>query len=197
MHRGDFLRRLSVGVLDKRLINGHKRTIRLIERRVGKIKKAMERIARMTTTVVVSPELESNLSQEAFSVFAAAIRRVWDVQVVANPQNPANMALADYFEHHGDSYPSHSKIIYNMDGVSVNLEDGEGYFRQWSYKETLGNIETASCRFATFLWSANQQGLGNATGWGSAGALPPRKRKFIVTTQAILVMHDLLEALGR
>lgn len=194
--RGDFLHRLSVGEFDKRLSSGHKRTIRRIEKRACKIKRALERYATATTTIVVSPELETNLSQEAFTAFAVAIKRVWDVKIVANPQNSENSALADYYECHGENHPSHPKIIYNMDGLSLYCEDGERYFNQLSHSQvtTLG---FAASRFATFLWSATQQGLGNSTGWGSAGAPPPKKRTFVVSSQALVRMHNALEDLDR
>lgn len=187
---GEFAKKYSVDAYNVALEKGDKAIPTLVEARLLKIKTLIFDMA-PTCKWVLSPELEDNLTDKAFSALVKIIKSFMPDITLARSPCSKGKALdgAKFYERHGINYYGKPGEILNMDGVSLNARDGSKFFQQASY-ETVKRMLDSSQATANFIWSARQQGYPNLSGWGKTP--PKRSRTFEVTDQEIALMRRLL-----
>ena len=167
---------------------------RLMGESAREVQAQMAKICNPNTRVIVCPILEDIETDKSWKPWAKLVRANCEFPLVRCGINSS--AGGKFEEKHGNK-PAFDrpakKRIANLDGVSVFFRDGEQYFNQISVAQAQTYLKAYDGSFAVALWSANQQGLGNSTGWGGAGAPPPKQREFIVTDEAIENTRILLK----
>lgn len=161
-----------------------------------KIEKKMNKIGKANTKVIICPILEDQLGDKAWKHWAQQVRENCDYHLVRSTL--VGSKGGKFQEKHGRrpnfTRPPRRRIA-NPDGISIDFEDGETYFNQMSHAQAKSYGVKYSGSYAVAFWSANQQGLGDSTGWGGGGAPPPKDREFIVTDEAIQKMPELIRVL--
>lgn len=183
---GSLASEYSIAAFNRALTNGEKRLREKVARRITKIQKHIFSYGNPNTRFVLALELEDNMSDAAAENFVGLVRKlVPTIPVLRNPlKSSASQGSADYFERHAGGWSSLKRgMFYNMDGLSVDYDDGENFFQPFSFK-IARDLMRGSRATATFIWSARQQGYPiGFEGWENVPA--KRSRTFVVTDRAI------------
>jgi len=192
MYKGDFAREFSVSEFNRALVSNSPRIVRRINQRCKRVKRWLARCTNEQTKIVICPELEDNLLNEAWTNLAKQISKTLPYRMVRNPVSGGKGGF--YTEEHGKTALARTRrMLANLDGCSIDFKDGEVYkATSIGVKAATNWYKSQRLGFARFLWSANQQGL-NGAGWGAAGAPPPKERDFVVTDEAMVGMRKILE----
>ena len=144
-------------------------------------------------TVFICPELEDNLTNEAFRKLLQAFKKefaVWTNRPrwVRSPCTGGNELLRGVLlERHGRTiYPCK---VYNPDGVSVAFHDGEDYFDTMTMDTLRKYFAKHSAARLRFIWPAYMQGVGSSGSFNYPSILG---RDYIVTDNAIVYSNKIL-----
>lgn len=159
-----------------------------VKRLVGNIKSTIALINSMGGNVLICPQLEDNLNDEAFNALTAMIREElhnYSYEIVRNPCSGGNQIPYSVRREEHIHTPANIHLIPNGGVVSNDGKDywfsnqsgtdykGRGYpLEQW---QTLKHHSSAQNAWFV-LWSARYQGYGKQ-------ALAPDKRNYPVPTQ--------------
>lgn len=163
-----------------------------IRQRVAEVLAALKPVINGNTVLVLSGGLESDLPGTALSTLHRIIKNNSRLPLVYSANgHPDGMYRANYLESHSPT-PSNACAYWNLDGTSLNFNDGEKYEPKISPEHYLENFKKYNDgKEAIFLWSAYQQGL---SGLGLGASY--ENRNFIVTDQAIHGMKKLLKEMS-
>ena len=192
MHRGDFARGYDVRRFNQALESKERRLMRAIDRRIERILDTFPILLERRVSDFWCPELEDNLSDEAFHNFAERVARYRPrKRIVRNPCHGGDK-WAGLKEWHGNCYANVAGIM-NLDGTSIELPGTSFYFNCISLKRAENYIKRyrKKARMVS-LWHHEQQGYYNVHGWGNP--TPPRQRRFTVCTAALSAFPVLMKA---
>lgn len=122
-HR-EFLKRYSIRRWNSFLLRDNKSVKAKFLRYVKGLQKLLEK-KKESTTCLISPELESNLSSKAAKTLIAWSREAFpQCLIVWNPiQKGKKTNGADFIEQHGKSPKVKSPCVVNLDGTDINFND--------------------------------------------------------------------------
>jgi hypothetical protein len=167
-----------------------------LDARINRLKARLEDCINPKTEVFICPELEDNLTDDAFQTLISHFRhcfKSWDPQPrwVRNPCTEGERPFRCLIERHGIT--RNPCGIYNPDGTSVAFHDGEKYFQTVSMKTILSMWTLHSNARMRLVWPANIQGVGSASSFVYPSVL---ERQYIVTDNAIKYCREMMNAEG-
>lgn len=188
--KGDFAGNYSIKRFDEALIDREAHLVAMVHKRLDKIQSAIFDFC-PACVQVICPELEDNMSDEGFQALCKIIKEHRPGTILArNPcKGGRDIKGAKFYERHGMVSNGQRGQVINMDGWSLDAKDGATFFQQASeasVKRMLDNSEA----YASFIWSARQQGYPNLHDWSQKP--PKRKRTFEVSDQEISMVRRLL-----
>jgi hypothetical protein len=174
---GEFGKTKDAYELSAALEARNERLVNVYRRRVKHAFKAVTAHANERTTVIWSPELESNLSDGALHRLAAIIQIVTGSSRIAAPAEPYLREV------HGCE--KRTGKIYNLDGCTVDF--GYSFYQSISPERAIewGRWALTKKPLAIFLWDAAQQGVGDVCRQGAYYNTWPRDRLFVFKKAAI------------
>lgn len=191
----DFAAGYSVGAFNEAWECDERKLRLMLAQWMEKVLPGLRRHTNAKTKFICCPELEDNMADKAWRKFAASIAGLWDVRIVRNPCMGGD-DCGKHREFHGPRYGLGPAHIGNLDGVSVNVGDGENYVRDISPATAQKYLNSNRKALACMLWSATQQGIGQDSSY-SKPRVHPDKRKYVVTDQALRAFRRMLaEAAG-
>lgn len=190
-HPTDLLPDLNRYEWQKALLAGDKAVVTAVKAHVLKLKEKLEPLFNENTVFMLCPELEDNLSDEAWKKLAKIIRSVWKVPLFRNPCT-GGRAGGKKYEVHGLQPNLGPKNIGNTDGISIHFPgDGEDYVEDAGAERTAAWMAGNTGAFALLLWSATQQGNKKMSSY-TATPVPPLERSYEVTDIALHGFQGLL-----
>lgn len=186
--KGEMFPRDTVSEWDARLVVMSPETRATILNRVLELRVTMEMYSNSNTYLMLSLELEDNLSLLAAKNLLSVVREIWPYAISYNPlKSPrGNPLLVDYVEHHGLRTPE-APCIANLDGVSVRTDSNDPYKPSISVDRARGWWRGVCACDVRLLWHAPSQGL-------TDGFISPRDRNFHFTSTAVAQLSGLLAA---
>lgn len=180
---------ITVSEFNRLIVAG---TLPKIEIKIHKFAVGLHSAVNEKTKLLICPELEDNLSNEAFKILLGLFKaefKNWKPRVgfVRSPCKGGTDLFGCYYEVHGRS--TKSAHLFNPDGVSVDFYDGEKYFDTMSMITLMALLKKHAGAKLRLIWSANMQGVGQAENFNYP---PPTKRAFIVTDKAQAYCRDIL-----
>ena len=196
LFQGEFLKQLTVKEYNQRLENERPRLERSVKRRVDTIRRKLLDVTNENTTIYLSIGLEHQFTKAARRVLLRWCTEAWpEVLLVNNPGANRVIRGGDLLELHGLTPKlgrRRDESIVNLDGVSVNVGDGETYNPR---PGTSISVPTAARYLrdnrrseVRLLWSASSQGFRDGS------FRPPRRRDFIITNKAVREFNKLLKS---
>lgn len=183
----------SVNNYNLALVSG---TLPNIEKKIHKFAVALKENITDKTKLLICPELEDNLSDKAFEVLLSLFQaefKSWKPKptFVRSPCTGGSNTFGCYYETHGRN--TKACDVYNPDGVSVDFNDKEFYFDTMSVVTLMKLMKAHDTSKLRLVWSAYMQGVQHNCSF--AYNLPPTKRIFKVTDDAIIHLNTILEAI--
>ena len=147
---------LNVSQYNGALVNHDKAVLKLVDKRVNKIVKAIGPLCNEKTTVVLSIGLEDNLIEGAAAELLDAVKaKCGSWKVCRNPMDRQPVINGEWVEGHGRTYHT-GQDIWNFDGTHVGSHDE---VEDIGYGNALKLIKQAGKQFrVVYLWSAVAQG---------------------------------------
>jgi len=166
--------------------------VRGLPRKARQVQKAIQVLGNQHTQLIICPVLEDACTNKQWKRIAKAVRKATnnEVPIVRNPHsNQDNVQKADLHEAHGRNpkFKKPTKFqIYNPDGLSVDMKDGDKYFNRCSIKEF--KKYKSNSMFAWFVWYAPLQGFRNAKDWTDKP--PIESRKYKISRKAVRTIRN-------
>jgi hypothetical protein len=188
--QGEFAMYYTISSYNRALEAEDKALKKMVHQRLDKIQ---EKIFNLVPACkwVLSPELEDNMTDDAFGVLVGWIKSYAPDLILARSPCTGGKSLkgAKYYEKHNVVQNGQPGQILNMDGTSLDARDGSKFFQRASESSVMRMLDSSSA-LATMIWSARQQGYPNLSGWDKTP--PKRSRTFEVSDQEISMMQRLL-----
>ena len=175
---GDFLGRLSVGALERRLIAKDARTFEAYRRAISETLASLQTNSK--TTVFISLELEDNFSIRAWRNLARFVKREFPRRFTLVRASVAGNR-SDGFgfgEWHGLFPRCDGRVIANNDGSEVEVSVLKAY-----------TARVRDCK-VRLLWHPNLQGIRSAT------FVAPKRRTFSFEKEDITLWRKYLQLLA-
>jgi len=188
--------KLSVSEYNKKLCNGHRKTLKKVKKRMNQIKDFCGRYGNVNTNCLLAVGLESQFSEcAAKKLVDTAIGEGWDrKKLIHNPVHNApylQTGGAYYYEQHNTSlhFPSgiaQSRRIITLDGIDPNYckdaQGREGISDRISAPDLQSWTDNNKNRVSYLgYWCSVQQGITGST----ATSPDPRKRSPYVASRDI------------
>ncbi len=145
--------------------------------------------------LVICPELEDNLSDEAWTVLANTVRQAIPkkfAKILRNPCTGGRGGKWDLYERHGAFPISGNNVILNSDGMSVDVSDDSSYDNCLSVSSARKKIiEAAKYAHSVMIWHHDQQGWHNVKDWNIS--IPALERDCWVTDGCIETFKSIFK----
>ena len=192
-YESDFLPRLSVSQLNKRLESGDDEIISRYTTRIIAIREAIAPFIRGNGEYLLSTGLEDNFSEGAYRKVLALVQENWPHKTVRSPVGDPSRRRSDsatYMEGHGATpqFKDNVQCIVNLDGDDMHFPHRAAVTRRsvsWEGSQQFVARYQQKCR-ATFLWAAPWQGIIGDT------FIPPLDRELIVSREDVAAVQRLL-----
>lgn len=181
---GEPFKQDSVSEWDARLIAMSSETSAVLTQRVLALRETFEAVANPNTILLLSIELEDNLSPLATTSLINLIKQSWPYEIVHNPLSMGDVVLADLHELHG-LQPIEAPCIANLDGLSVRTDTHDPYTPSITPDRALEWANSRCHCHMVLFWHAPLQGLSN-------GFSPPMGRGFHLSHIAVDEFRKLL-----
>lgn len=163
---------VGVGKFNVLLQRKDRKLMTAIRRRVLKIRKLLEKLARGKTRLILSLGLEDNYTTSAARVLYRAVRRVWPYEISENPITKRSY-FGDLRELHAPKPKCSKRTIAISDGFNFTEGDARAFMQQ-----------TRNCLMQV-LWSATLQGREH-------GPISPARRVYHISRSDSLMYKRLL-----
>lgn len=191
----DFQPNYSISEWNKALENNTPKLMKAIAERVTKILDWLPPCPPPTTRLLLlCPELEDNISDQAYRNFAAVVRQTAPgIKIVRSPCTKGKWGGQDITEYHGKFGGSaSSSVLLNTDGMSINLSDDSSYDNCMSVASAAAYAKKYyhDAR-AIMFWHHDQQGWHGVSNFHMT--IPPLERDCIVTDGAIKTFSGIFK----